>query len=229
MGSTRKLGRLTGLLYVLLSMAGVYGLIYVPNALIVHGNAAATAHNILASETFYRSGVVADLVGQALFILIGLALYRLLKGVDRTLAALMLILVLVPIPITFMAEVHHLAVPTILDASGPMAAFGEAQRNAQMMVSLRDYSSAILVAEIFWGLWLFPLGVLVFRSGFLPRFLGVLLLAAGCAYLVETITWLLVPAHGAAVSRITSPVRPLEMATPLWMLLVGAKDQPLAD
>jgi len=229
MSSTKKVARLAGLLYVLLAIPGFYGLVYVPSALIVDGNAAATAHNILASEMFFRSGIVADLVGQALFILVALVLYRLLKGVDKTLAALMVILLVVSIPITFLAEVNHLDVLKLLDSTGPTAAFSESQRNAQMMASLDSYDNGILVAEIFWGLWLFPLGLLIFRSGFLPRILGVLLFVSGSAYLAESITWLLIPAYGHLVGRFASPLRALELATPLWLLIMGAKDQPLAD
>src|SRR5438034_1533751 len=229
MGSTKKIARFAGLLYVLLSIPGFYGLVYVPSALIVHDNAAATAHNILASQTFFRSGIVANLIGQAGFILVALALYRLLKGVDKRLAALMVILLVVSIPITFLAEVNHLDILKLLDSTGPAAAFSEAQRNAQMMASLDSYRNGILVAEIFWGLWLFPLGLLIFRSGFLPRILGVLLFMAGLAYLAESFTWLLLPAYGHLVGRFASPVRALELATPLWLLIMGAKDQPLAD
>jgi hypothetical protein len=229
MSSTRKVARVAGLLYVLISIPGFYGLVYVPSALIVHGNAAATAHNILASPTFFRSGMVADLICHALFILVALALYRLLKGVDRTLAALMVILLVVQVPLAFVAEVGRLNALKLLDGAGPAAAFSEAQRNALMMVSLSSYSNGMLVDEIFMGLWLFPLGLLIFRSDFLPRFLGVLLFLAGLAYVAESITWLLVPAYGDLVSRFASPVRALELVTPLWLLIVGAKDRPLAD
>jgi hypothetical protein len=225
--STKKTARLAGLLYVLLSIAGIYALIYVPSALIVRGDAAATAHNIVASETLYRSGIVADLISQALFLLVAMALYRLLKGVDKMLAMLMVIFAAVQIPLSFVAEVHHLAVLTILNGTGSVASFSEAQRYAQMMVSLDSYDNGILVDEIFMGLWLFPLGLLIFRSRFLPRILGVLLFVAGSAYLAESITWLLLPAHGHLVSKFASPLRALELVTPLWMLVMGAKDQPL--
>ena len=229
MSSTKSLARLAGLLYVLGSIPGFYGLIYVPSALIVHGNAAATAHNIMGSPTFFRSGIVADLISQTLFILVAIVLYRLLKGVNRTLAALMVILLVVQVPLAFTAEVSHLNAVKLLDSTGPAAAFSAAQRNALVMVSLNSYNHGILVDEIFMGLWLLPMGLLVFRSGFLPRFLGVLLFLAGLAYVADSITWLLVPAYGELVSKFASPVRALELAMPLWLLIVGAKDQPLAD
>ena len=225
--SPKKIARLAGLLYVLLSIPGIYALLYVPSVLIVRGDAAATAHNIVASETLYRSGIVADLISQALFILVALVLYRLLNRVDKMLAMLMVIFAGVQIPLSFLAEVHHLAVLTILDRTGPMASFSEAQRYAQMMVSLDSYDNSILVDEIFMGLWLFPLGLLIFKSGFLPRILGVLLFVAGFAYLAESITWLLLPAHGHLVGKFASPLRALELVTPLWLLVMGAKDPPV--
>jgi hypothetical protein len=97
-----------------------------------------------------------------------------------------------------------------------------------MMMSLATYDNGMLVTEIFMGLWLFPLGILIWRSGFLPRTLGVLLFIAGFAYLADTLTWLLLPAYGHAVGKIAGKLRPLELATPLWMLVMGAKDRLLA-
>jgi len=229
MNSTKKLARTVGILYVLISIPGIFGLLYVPSVLVVRGDAAATARKILASETLFRAGIVADLLGQAAFILVALLLYRLLKGVDKKLAALMVILLVVQIPLAFAAEVHRLGVLELLDGAGPAAALGEAQRNAQMMLSLASFSNGMLVTEIFMGLWLFPLGILIWRSGFLPRFLGVLLFLAAFAYLADTLTWQLLPAYGHAVGRIAGRLRPPELATPLWMLILGAKDRPLAD
>ncbi|HET9794468.1 MAG TPA: DUF4386 domain-containing protein [Thermoanaerobaculia bacterium] len=229
MNSTRKLARTIGILYVLISIPGIFGLLYVPSVLIVRGDAAATARKILASETLFRAGIVADLLAQAAFILVALALYRLLKGVDRNLAALMVILLVVQIPLAFAAEVHRLAVLNLLDGASPASAFGEAQRNAQMMMSLDSFSDGMLVTEIFMGLWLFPLGVLIWRSGFLPRFLGLLLFVAALAYFAEAVTWLLLPAYGHAVGKIAGKLRPLELVTPLWMLIMGARDRPLVD
>lgn len=229
MGSTKKTARWTGLLYVLFSIPGIYGLLYVPGALTVHGDPAATAHNILASEAFFRSGVVADLLSEACFILVGVMLYRLLKGVDKPLALLMLILCVVQIPIVFAAEIHHLSVLTLLDGNGPGAAFSETQRIAQMSMALDSYDNGMLADEIFMGVWLFPFGWLVYRCGFLPRFLGVLLIIAGCAYFAESVTWLLAPVDGPLVSKFTGPLRALELITPLWLLILGAKDQPLVE
>jgi len=149
MNSTKKLARTIGLLYVLVSIPGVFGLIYVPSRLVVRGDAAETARRILASPALFRGGIVADLLAQAAFILLALALYRLFKGVDRTLAALMVILLVVQIPLAYAAEVHRLDVLDILDGAGPGAALGEAQRIAQATMSLASWDNGMLVTEIF--------------------------------------------------------------------------------
>ncbi len=228
MNSTRGLGRLAGLLYVLISIPGVYGLLIVPSALIHSGDAAATARNLLAHETYFRSGIVADLLGQAAFILVALVLYRLLEGVGRMAAALMVILLVVQVPLAFVAEAHHLDALKVLHGAGVASAFGVAERDALAMAALASYGSVMQVSTLFMGLWLLPLAWLIFRSGFLPRFLAALLVLAACAYLADSLTSLLAPAWGQSVGRIASLLRPLELVTPLWMLIIGAKDQPLA-
>jgi hypothetical protein len=98
-----------------------------------------------------------------------------------------------------------------------------------MKVALDAYDNGTSVTEIFMGLWLFPLAALIYRSNFLPRFLGILLVPAGSAYFVESVTWLLLPGYGHVVSRFSSPLRAVELVIPLWLLIMGAKDQPLAE
>jgi hypothetical protein len=225
MSTTRKAARVAGLLYLLMSIPGVWGLIYVPSKLIVSTDPAATARNIMAAETLFRSGVVANLLSQAGFVWVALALYSLLKRVHQTTALLMVIWISISIPIVFVAEAHHLDILTILDPNGPAAALSEQGRIAMMSLSLRAYTNCILVAEIFWGLWLIPMGVLIYRSGFLPRFLGVLLFLAAAGYLVECVS-ILSPAYGKAFGGIAAPLRALELIIPLWLLILGAKDQP---
>jgi hypothetical protein len=225
--STKRAARIAGLLYLVISIPGFFGLMYVPSALIVSGDAAATAHNIAVSETLFRCGIVANVLGQAGFVFVAFALYRLLKGVNQHLAALMVALILVSVPITIINEVNHLAVLSVVGANGSSAALGAAQTEAMVRLYLNQYRDGILIAEIFWGLWLFPLALLVIKSGFLPRILGVLLIIAGIGWLAQSVSSLLSPALGHEVSRVTSVLTAGELPFMLWLIIMGAKDRPL--
>jgi hypothetical protein len=171
MSFTKNPGRFAGLLYLLASIPGVFALIYVPSKLIVHGNATATAHNIAASETLFRLGIATDLICQAGFIFVALALYDLLKGVNQRHASVMVILIVVSIPIAFLNELNAIAALFLVRGADFLSLFDEPQRDALAMLFLNLHGHGFDVAGIFWGLWLFPLGLLVYRSGFLPRIL----------------------------------------------------------
>jgi len=229
MSFTKNPGRFAGLLYLLASIPGVFALIYVPSKLIVHGNATATAHNIAASETLFRLGIAADLIGQALFIFVALALYDLLKGVNQRHALLMLTLILVAIPIAFLNELNAIAALVLVRGADFLSLFDKPQRDALAMLFLNLHGHGFDVAGIFWGLWLFPLGLLVYRSGFLPRILGVVLMVNCFAYPVNSFTSLVLPQYEAIVSRWMSPLQFGELVFMLWLLIMGAKPKPLAD
>lgn len=228
MRSTHNPGRVAGLLYIVASIPGFFALVYVPGRLIVHGNAAATANNIVAHETLFRLGIAANLISQALFIFVALALYGLFKGVNQRHALVMLTLILVAVPIAFLNEVNSIG--ALVMAQGPdfLSVFDKPQRDAltRLFLILRD--GGFDIAGIFWGLWLFPLGMLVYQSRFLPRFLGVLLMVGTFAYLANSFTSLVLPAYETVVSRWMSPLQLVEVVFMLWLLIMGAKPKPLA-
>ena len=227
MNSTKKAARFAGLLYLLMSIPAPLTLIYIPSTLIVSGDAAATAGNIRASESLFRLGIAGNLLGQTIFVFVGLALYELFKGVNRRLALVMLILVLVSVPIGFVNELNQIAALILLSGANFLSAFDPRQLNALLMLFLKLHGNGFLVVEVFWGLWLFPFGVLVYRSGFLPRILGVLLIPAGFAYLAVTTSHLLFPHYGDLVSRVATVLQLGELPIIFWLLIMGAKDQPL--
>jgi hypothetical protein len=228
MSFTKNPGRLAGLLYVVASIPGFFALAYVPSKLLVHGNATATANNIAANEMLFRLGIAADLMGQAIFIFVALALYDLLKGVNQRHALLMLTLILVAIPIAFLNEVNSIAALVLVRGTDFLSVFEKPQRDALTRLFLNLRGAGFDVAGIFWGLWLFPLGMLVYRSRFLPRFLGVLLMAGTFAYLANSFTSLVLPQYEAVVSRWMSPLQAVEVVFMLWLLIMGAKPKPLA-
>jgi Domain of unknown function (DUF4386) len=228
MSSTRNPGRVAGFLYLLLVVFAPFRLIYIPSHLFVHGNAAATAHNIAAHELLFRLGIVSDLFCGTILIFLVLALYRLLKGVDHSLAVLMVILGgVMPAIIDFLNVLNDAAVLMLVRGADFLSAFEKPQRDALAMLFLRLHHQEILAAEILWGLWLFPLAMLVYRSRFLPRFLGVWLIINGFAYLAMSLTGLLLSQYEDMVSNIAFPALLGEMAIMLWLLIKGARTQPL--
>ena len=226
MSSTRNPGRFAGLLYVLFSIPGFFAMIYVPSKLIVHGNATATANNIAASETLFRLGIVAQLICQAGFILVALALYDLFQGVNRRHASLWVILVVVAIPIAFLNELNSIAALVLVRGADFLSIFEKPQRDALAMLFLNLHNAGIGIAEILWGLAFFPLGLLVYRSRFLPRFLGVWLAIDGFAYLIMSLTSVLLPQYSEKVFIISQPALFGEVAFMSWLVIKGAR--PLA-
>ncbi|MGA3105710.1 MAG: DUF4386 domain-containing protein [Terriglobales bacterium] len=224
--STTNPGRSAGLLYLLGSIPGFFALLYVPGKLMVHGDPTATAHNIAASQTLFRLSIFADLAGQTIFIFVALALYHLLKGVNGRHAMLMLVLLLVSIPIAFLNELNSVAAVTLARGADFLSVFDEPQRVALMRLFLSLRGAGFDVAGIFWGLWLFPLGLLVYRSGFIPRILGVLLMVGCFAYLANSFTSLVLPQYETAVSRWMNPIQLVEMLFMLWLLIMGAEPKP---
>ena len=228
MQPTNRTARVAGLLYLLMGIPAVFSFMYVSRTLIVRGDAAATANKILASETLFRLGIVAELISAVFFLLLVMALYRLLSGVNKNHARLMVGLVLVSVAITFVNVLNNIAALTLFRGGDFLAVFDKPQREALAMLFLRLHSQGTFVNEIFWGLWLFPFGVLVMRSGFLPRILGVLLIVNCFAYLAGSLTWLLLPSYGNVVFQAIVPAVLGELWIWLWLLIKGVKAPSVA-
>ena len=229
MSLTKNPGRFAGLLYLLGSIPGWFGLAYVPSKLIVYGNATATANNITASETLFRIGIAADLICQTLFIFVALALYDLLKGVNKRHAVLIVILFAVSVPIAFLNELNSIAALVLVRGADFLSPFDKPQRDALAMLFLNLRHGGVELAGIFWGLWLFPIGMLLYRLGLLPRILGVLLMGACFAYLANSFTWLVLPRYEDVVNRWVNPLQGAELLLILWLLIKGPKPKPQAS
>jgi Domain of unknown function (DUF4386) len=228
MHPTDKAARVAGAIYLLLVFTAPLRLIYIPSALFVRGNATATADNIAAHELLFRLGIVGDLLTGTIAIFLVLALYRLLKEVDRNHAALMVILGgLMVAPIYFLNALNDVAALLLARGTDFLSVFEKPQRDALAVLFLRLHHHGVVANEIFWGLWLFPLAVLVIRSGFLPRILGIWLIINGFAYLTISFTGLLLPQYEVMVSNIAFPALLGEVAIMLWLLIKGAKVQPV--
>ena len=193
-----------------------------PSSLIVLGDAATTVNNIMASESPFRLGIVNDLFAQTVGILLVLVLYKLLKPVNKNHALLMVILYLVAVPIAFINELNRFAALLLLSGADYLTAFEADQVHALVMLFLDLHEHGVVIAGIFWGLWLFPLGYLVFKSGFLPRILGVLLIIGSFGYVIDSFTNILFPSYKAIVYQIVVvPNFISEVALGLWLLIKG--------
>ena len=224
MTSIKKQARAAGRLYFLLAVSAPIGLMYVPGKLFVPGNATATADRLRASESLLRIGIASELFHQVVVIFLVLALYRLFKAVNESHARQMVILgALVSVPIMFLNVLNEIAALMLVSGADFLSVFEKGQLDALAFLFLRLHERGIEVAAIFWGLWLFPFGMLVIRSGFIPRFLGVLMMIAGVAYLAASFASLIVPHYAHAVGQVAGILELGEVPIIFWLLIWGAR------
>lgn len=226
MNPTKAAARRTGVLYLLLGIAP-FNLIYIPRRFIVPGDATATALNITAGELTYRIGILSGLVTNIIMILLVMSLYNMLKDVDRKHARLMVMLVAVMVTLGLANLVNQIAPLILLSGADFLSVFSKPQLDALALGFLRLGSNGTYLGMAFWGLWLFPFGVLVFKSGFLPRLLGVLLIVGCFAYLAVSVTSIVLPAYRHAVDQVMLPFYAIgELSMMVWLLVKGVKVPP---
>ncbi|HWY36050.1 MAG TPA: DUF4386 domain-containing protein, partial [Nitrosopumilaceae archaeon] len=215
--SLKKNARLAGLWYLIWVITGIYGTIYIPSQIFVKGDIAATANNMLSHEFLFRVGIVNDLFGSIIGVFLILALYRLLKQVNECRAILMVMLLIITGPVVFITEAFNITSLMILKGD-ILKTFelNQKQDIAMLFLKINDYG--VLSLEMFWGLWLIPFGQLVYKSGFIPRILGIFLLLNGVAYIIHCLTALLFPNHQAFITQFTMPFWILgEISITLWL------------
>lgn len=213
----RKTARVAGGLYLSLLPLGIISFVYVPSVVLVPDDPAATASKILASEWIFRLGTASHLLSQVIVVFVVLALYRLLRPVNADRAMTMAVLALPCVPISFVAEVHALGAVQLLRGFGGVAA-APVPLDAQAMQLLSMQRSGVLLAQVFWALWLIPLAALIFTSGFLPKWLSVAVLVASAGYLLDSSTHILLPGRATMISQFTAVG---ELMLPLWLLVKG--------
>lgn len=226
MDQLKRESRIAGLLYLVVVLTGPFVLLYVPGKIYVAGDAGATASNILAHESLFRASILLSIVGQIAFVLTVLSLYRLLRRVSADLAGVMVVLILLDAPLALLSIANQVATLAFVRGAEFLSVFAEAQRHAVATFLLQVDRQGALVSEVFWRLWLLPLGVLVWRSGFLPRLLGGWLFANGLVYLATSTTGLLAPQHRETLFTWATPIMFGEVALTLWLLIVGARVRP---
>lgn len=227
MGSMKKTALYAGLLYLVVVVCGPFVLIYVPGKIFVRGDATATVQNILNHEFLFRISIWIGIVSQLCFIGAILLLYRLLKEVRREYAMLMVLLILFDTPSAFMSMGNQVATLSFVQRNEFLGMFDKPQQDALAILLMNVDKQGVFVSEVLWGLWLFPLGVLVVRSGFLPRFVGVWLILNGTAYVMMSFTGIMLPAYTEAIKTISFPALFGEVALMVTLIVKGANAKPL--
>lgn len=212
-----RTARLAGALYLLMAPFAAFSL-SVRFSAFVHADAEQTVANIAAAESQVLFAIVTWLVAQTLSIFLVLALYKVLRPVDKSRALLMVVLALIGVPIIVLNELNQFAVLFLMSGADYLQSLDPAQLQAQVMFFLHMHEHGIQIGHIFWGLWLLPFGYLVLRSGFLPSVLGVLLIVAGIGYLIDLAIYLALPELNLTVTQYTFVG---ELLLPLWLLAKG--------
>lgn len=223
MSSINAKARLAGFLYLLWVIPAFIDMYFVPKV-IIDGNATATMQNIAAHSGWFHAGILMSVVDIAIWVFLVLALHDLLKRVDLKLSLLMVVLVIVQLPFQVISVYDHLFLLELARDQSLAIALDSHQLEALGMLLLKVDGLGTSAAVLFWGLWLFPLGLLTLRSGFLPKFLGIWLILPGIAYVVLFFIDSLLPQYAAIGFKISFPFILGEIAFMLWLLIMGAKE-----
>ncbi len=216
--SPQKTARAAAFVFLTIFFLGMSTELFIRPGMFVPGDAAATVRNIAASQALFRLSLVSDLIRQTLLMLLPLILYKLLKPVNKTTASLMVIFYLVCVPISLLNEINHFAVLLLSSGAGYLTAFKADQLDALVMffIDLRKYGT--FIAQFF-SFWVLLLGYLVFRSGFLPRILGIFLMLVGLCYTVSAVLFFLFPNFDATIPGLFAFIG--ESLFYLWLLIKG--------
>lgn len=229
MTPSKKLARICGFIYLIVVLTGIFSLAYVPSKLFDFDNAATTTNNIIASETLFRLSIFAGICCYIAFLFLPFFLYQLLHTIQQSVAKAMVILATISVPISLINLLNKFNILTLIDKADNLPTAELQQLQAHVLVNLEYYNNGIKLASVFWGLWLFPLGYLVFKSGFLPKVLGAFLIAGCFGYLINFTGNLLVSNYAElGLSKFISlPATIGEIGICLWLLIAGIKNEPV--
>ncbi len=222
MNSDKKTARLAGVLYFFLVILAPYGMMFVSSKTMVWGDAAATANNLLTNQFLFRTGVASNLISEVLLILIVWVLYYLFKQLSEHQAKLMAILAIVSIPISFLGNVFKITAVKVFKG-GLLESLEPSQINEIGMLLFTMGSYTTQMVQLYWGLWLIPFALLIYKSGFIPRLFGIYLYLGGAAYLTLSFTFILFPEYRSIAFNFAMPFLFSEIAIMLWLLIKGVK------
>lgn len=222
---SKNTARLAGFLYLIVVIAGIFSIAYIPSQLFVYDDPSQTLKNITTSELLFRSGIASGFVCYVTFLLLPLVLYRLLSPINKTIAILMVAFAVISVPVSLGNLVNLLDILSLLSDSTHLSIFSGEELQAQVFILLDSYYNGILVSKIFWGLWLLPFGYLVFKSKLIPKVLGILLILGCVGYLIDVFGNILGDGYSDTIisNYITLPATVGEMGTCLWLLIIGIR------
>lgn len=223
MGTNKKTSRLAGLIWLLMFIFGPIAQI-IRSKLFVTGDMAATAQNIMSNEFLFRLGFISDLIMMVLLLLLPLVLYKLFHNVNKNLSVLMVVFVMVSVPINMLNLLNEYAAVHLLSGAEYLKAIGAEQLTANAMLSYDLYLHGYEIANVFFALWLIPLGLLVYKSDFLPKILGILLVIGGCGLLLEVFIYFLLPGNETINAILLIPQTISEFVFLIWILVKGINE-----
>ena len=224
--SLKRTARIVGILTLSMTVFAIFGMLYVPN-LVVPGDAAATASNIVASEGLFRIGIVSNVIVVLIEVVLVVMLYVLLKPVSKTFSLVAAFARLAMTTIQGINLLNQVMVLQLLSGAEYLNGFEPGQLHALALFLMNAHESVVLIWGLFFALHLFVLGILVYHSGYIPRILGVLLMVASLCYLVQDFGTILLPAYKETLAMIGF-LSIIELAFPVWLLIKGVRNRPAA-
>ncbi len=226
MTDKNKTSRIAGVIYLGVVLTGIFSLMYVPSKIINYESATVTFQNLTNSENLFRFGIASGLLCYILFLFLPLVLFKLLREVNENMAKLMVILAIISVPMYFLNVQNELTILSLIKTPNYLKVFNQAQIQSQLLFYIEQYNDGMRLIHIFSGLWLFPFGYLVFKSNFLPKFLGILLMLGCFGYLINFFGSILIQNYRnfGISSYISLPASIGEIGTCLWLLIIGVKN-----
>jgi len=225
MDQNKSTARLAGVIYLIVVLTGIFSLAYVPGKLIITDDASLTFQNITSSETLFRLSILSSVICYTAFLLLPLVLFQLLKKINLYVAYLMVIFAIISVPISFINLINKLEILDMISGAPWLNHMTTPQLHSNVMQLLERYDNGNLLLQIFWGLWLFPFGYLVYNSGFLPKILGVLLMMGCIGYLINFTghTVFINYSESGISAYVTKPASLGEIGICLWLMIMGIK------
>jgi hypothetical protein len=224
MTPTKRLARIAGFFYLLVGIFGGFAEGFVEPKMYVAGNAATTAGNVVANAGLLRMGVVADLLDGTFFVFTALALYMLFKDVHKSASRAMLVFVALAAVITCVSAVFEFEGLRVATGGVNAATLGVGGSNALVLLLLDAQHYGLLTAQIFFGLWLAPLGYMAYKSGWFPKALGVALVVASGCYLVDMLAAFVAPGFDQKIHALISiPCAVAEIWMVCYLVVIGVR------